>query len=160
MSLTHSGPDPDFSKTCNWYDIDFSYSSRPMLRAKCKDNRGKQVFSQINLNKCLTNVNGKLQCAPGGFTGRSSRRDLAPGLEDRHRPKQKQKCTGCESTGDDTIECSCPLSRGGRVDATYSLGEFFTHTRDCVGGARAQGVAEAPKNGVSIAPLGVAWNDN
>lgn len=122
----YSGPDPDFSKTCDWYDIDFSSSNRPILRAKCKDNRGKKVFSQINLNNCLTNVNGKLKCAPGGFTGRSGRRDLAPGLEARHGPKQnKSKCTSCDVTGDDTIECSCPVNGGGRVDATYTLGEFL-----------------------------------
>jgi hypothetical protein len=134
-TLTPSGPDPDFAKTCEWYEVEFN-RNRPMLKALCKDNRGKKQYSTLNLNSCIKlNNAGQLQCAPGGFVGRSRRgRDLDSAmLEARHGGqgggRNNNKCTGCEVVSDDTIECSCPIKGGGRVDASYTLGKYEMRVR-------------------------------
>ncbi|CAK9785939.1 hypothetical protein CC85DRAFT_318984 [Cutaneotrichosporon oleaginosum] len=126
---TKAGPTPDFASTCDWYDIEFK-RNRPMLRALCKDNKGKKKYSELNLNQCIKlQNNGQLKCGPGGFVGRSGRRDLESEMLDARgwNDYAKQKCTRCDVVSDDTIECSCPLKRGGRIDASYTLGDCISN---------------------------------
>ncbi|BEJ11426.1 hypothetical protein CspHIS471_0108480 [Cutaneotrichosporon sp. HIS471] len=131
---TQAGPDPDFVKTCDWFDVEFS-NNRPILRALCKDNRGKKQYSQINLNQCIKlNNDGKLTCAPGGFVGRSRRgRDLESAMigarhgDHNDGGQRNKKCTGCEVVSGDTIECSCPIKTGGRIDSSYTLGNCISN---------------------------------
>ncbi|GMK54824.1 hypothetical protein CspeluHIS016_0114100 [Cutaneotrichosporon spelunceum] len=129
---TQSDPSPDFVKTCSWYRIDLSWG-RPTLSAVCKDNRGRDQYSQLNLNRCINLTDdGQLACGPGGFTGRSRRErgDLEGAmLKARHGNYgggRRSRCTDCKSSAD-TIECSCPIRDGGRIDASYTLGACISN---------------------------------
>ena len=63
----------------------------------CKDNKGKQITKNYNLNKCFSNENGKLVYSNGKDGGFS------------------KKCGSCRFEGTNLI-CSCRDNNGKRVE--------------------------------------------